>query len=149
MAERFDLVRLAELRDAHAGKVAAYRRSTEQVRDAAQAATRARLEAPPLPGAPPPMTRHALPPGIGQVTKPMTVRPRTSDFYLQPLAMLKAFTPAQLEDGQIDTRALARIVAAETRLERLRAEHLKQAAAVRDSASFMRGIELFSLEKRL
>jgi hypothetical protein len=149
MAERFDLVRLAELRDAHGVKVAAYRRTAEQVHEAAQAATRARLEAPPLPGAPPAMTRHALAPGIGRGVKPPTVRPRTTDFYNLPLATLKAFTRAQLEDGQIDHRALARIVAAETRLERLRADHLKHAAAVRDSASFMRGIELFSLEKQL
>jgi hypothetical protein len=149
MAEQFDLVRLAELRDQHAAKVAVYRRATDQVRDAAQAATRARLAAPPLPGAPPPMVRHAIAPGIGHAVKPPTVRAGTNEFYLLPLATLKEFTPEQLDAAGIDQRALARIVAAESRLERLRTEHGKHAAAVHESATFMRGIELFSLEHRL
>lgn len=149
MAERFDLVRLAELRDAHTEKVGAYRRSTEQVREAAQAATRARLDAPPLPGVAPAVARHALAPGIGHAVKPRPVRAGTNDFYLLPLAVLKVFTQAQLDKAEIDHRAFARIVTAETRLERLRADHAKNAAAVRDSAAFMGGIELFSLEKRL
>jgi hypothetical protein len=149
MTEQFDLVRLAELRDAHAAKVAVYRRATDQVRDAAQAAARARLAAPPLPGAPPAMTRHAIAPGIGREVKLPPVRAYTNDFYLLPLATLKEFTPAQLDAAHIDQRALARIVAAESRLERLRAEHGKHAAAVHESASLMSRIELFSLENRL
>lgn len=149
MAEQFDLVRLAELRDTHAAKVAVYRRATEQVRDAAQAAARARLAAPPLPGAPPAITRHAIAPGIGREVKPPPVRPMTNDFYLLPLATLKEFTPEQLDAAHIDQRALARIVAAESRLERLRAEHGKQASAVHESAELMASIETFAKANRL
>lgn len=149
MAERFDLVRLAELRDAHTEKVSAYRRTADQVREAATAATRARLDAPPLPGAAPAVARHALAPGIGHAVTPKPVRARTNEFYLQPLAVLKTFTHEQLDAAEVDHRAFARIVAAETRLERLRAEHLQNAATVRESAQFMRGIEIFSREKRL
>lgn len=149
MAEHFDLVRLAELRDAHGAKVDAYRRSAEQVRDAARAATRARLEAPPLPGAPPPMTRHALAPGIGHAAKPRIVRAMTNDFYLLSLTTLKEFTPEQLTAADIDHRAFSRIVAAETRLERLRTEQSKNAASVRESAGLMRGVELYATENRL
>ena len=149
MAERFDLVRLAELRDAHTERVGAYRRTADQVREAATAATRARLDAPPLPGAAPAVVRHALAPGIGHAVTPKPVRGKTNEFYLQPLAVLKTFTPEQLDAAEVDHRALSRIIVAETRLERLRAEHLQNAANVRESAQFMRGIELFSLGRRL
>lgn len=149
MVEHFDLVRLAELRDAHGVKVDAYRRSTEQVRDAAQAATRARMEAPALPGSAPAMPRHVFAPGIGHAAKPRPIRAMTNDFYLLPLATLREFTPAQLTPANIDHRAFARIVAAETRLERLRAEQSKNAASVRESAGLMRGVELCATENRL
>lgn len=149
MSERYDLVRLAELRDAHSEKVSTYRRSTDQVRQAAQDATRARLDAPPLVGAAPTMARHAFAPGIGHAVKPPPVRAKTNDFYLLPLAILRTFTPEQLDKADVDHRALSRILAAETRLERLRVDHGRHAAAVRESAAFMRGIELFSLENRL
>lgn len=149
MSERFDLVRLAELRDAHRAKVDAYRRSGEVVKEAAQAAVRVRLDAPPLPGMPPKAARHAFAPGIGQTARPAPVRAQTADFYLLPVQALRAFTQTQLDAAEVDTRALARIFAAEARLDRLRAEHGKNAGAVRDSAGFMRGIELFSRENRL
>ncbi len=149
MAERFNLVRLAELRDAHRAKVDAYRRSGEIVKEAAQAATRARLDAPPLPGQPPTATRYAFAPGIGQAAKPATVRAKTNDFYLLPVHALRAFTQDQLAAAEVDPRALTRILAAEARLERLRAEHGNNVSAVGDSAKFMKGIERFSREKRL
>ena len=149
MAERFDLVRLAELRDSHRAKVDAYRRSGEIVKEAAQAAVRARLDAPPLPGQPPTATRHAFAPGIGQAAKPAPVRAKTNDFYLLPVHVIRTFTQEQLDAAEVDPRALTRILAAEARLERLRADHSKNASAVRDSAKFMKGIELFSREKRL
>lgn len=149
MAERFDLVRLAELRDAHAEKVATYRRSGDQVRDAATAAARARMDAPTLPGDPPAVHRHALPPGMVSAAPRGKVRPRTNEFYLQPLAVLKVYTQDELTTAGVDHRAFSRIVAAETRLERLRVEHAAHGQAVKDSATFMRGINLFSLEKQL
>lgn len=149
MAERFDLVRLAELRDSHRAKVETYRRSGVTVRDASQAATRARLDAPPLPGKAPAVVRHAFAPGIGQAPPPAKPRANTNEFYFLPLHDLQAVTQAQLDAAQVDHGALARIIAAEKRLARLRSEHAQHATAVRDSADFMRGIELFSREKRL
>lgn len=149
MSEHFDLVRLAELRDAHRAKVDAYRRSGEVVKEAAQAAVRIRLDAPSLPGMPPKAARHAFAPGIGQTARPAPVRAHTADFYLLPVPSLRAFTRDELDAAQVDHGALARILAAEARADRLRSEHVRHSAAVRESAGFMRGIELFSRENRL
>ena len=149
-AEKFDMVRLAEMRDAHAALVTDYQRSVLAVSDAAVEASRARLEAPPLPGAAPPMPRAVFAPGIG--TPPKAARPpapRTNEFYLLPVATMLSFTQTQLDDACIDQRALSRIVVAENRLNKLRTAHANKATAVRQSADAMKYINLFATEKRL
>ncbi len=149
-AEKVDMVRLAEMRDAHAALVTDYQRSMLAVSDAAVEASRARLEAPPLPGAPPPMPRAVFAPGIGTPPKPARpTAPRTNDFYLLPVATMLSFTQTQLDDACIDQRALSRIVVAENRLNKLRTAHANKATAVRQSAEAMTHINLFAKEKRL
>lgn len=147
--QSFDQVKLAELRDAHSEKVTTYRRKTDEARSAAQAAVRARLEAPPLPGAIPTGGRVAYASGIGVTPKPVKIRPRTNDFYLQPLAVLQSHTREELAVANVDQQSFARIVAAETRRERLKTEQYQAAAAVRDSATIMARIEQFAKETRL
>jgi hypothetical protein len=149
-AERFDMVRLAEMRDAHAALVTDYQRSVRAVSDAATEASRARLDAPPLPGAAPQVPRAIFAPGIGTPPKPAPPpAPRTNEFYLQPLATMLSFTQTQLEDAGIDQRALSKIIVAENRLNKLRAAHATKADAVRQSADAMKHINLFATENRL
>ena len=149
-AEKFDMVRLAEMRDAHAALATDYQRSVLAISDAAIEASRARQEAPPLPGAAPPMPRAIFAPGIGTPPKPARPpAPRTNEFYLLPVATMLSFTQTQLDDACIDQRALSRIVVAENRLSKLRAAHSTKAAAVRQSADAMKYVNLFATEKRL
>lgn len=149
-ADKFDMVRLAEMRDAHAALVTDYQRSVRAVSDAAVEASRARLDAPPLPGAAPPMPRAVFAPGIGTPPKPARPpAPRTNDFYLLPVATMLSFNQTQLDDACIDQRALSRIVVAENRLNKLRTAHANRATAVRQSADAMKYINLFATEKRL
>lgn len=147
---RADIVRLAEMRDAHAARVSDYQRSVRAVSDAAIEANRARLEAPPLPGAAPPMPRAVLSPGIGIPPKPARPpAPRTNEFYLLPVAAMLSFTQSQLDDAGIDQRSMSKIIVAENRLNKLRTAHATKAAAVRQSADAMRHINLFATERRL
>lgn len=149
-AERYDMVRLAEMRDAHAALVTDYQRSVRAVSDAAVEASRARLDAPPLPGAAPQMPRVVFAPGIGTPPKPpRPLTPRTNEFYLLPLATMLSFTEQQLEEAEIDHRAMSKIFVAENRLNKARAAHATKAAAVRQSAEAMKHINLFAMDKQL
>ena len=149
-AEKFDMVRLAEMRDAHAALVADYQRGMRAVSDAAIVASRSRMDAPPLPGAAPVQPRVAYAPGIGTPPKPARPpSPRTNEFYLLPLSTMLAFTQKQLEDAEIDQRAMSKIIVAENRLAKLRTAHATKAADVRYSADAMKHINLFAIEKRL
>jgi hypothetical protein len=149
MSNKFDLVRLADIRDAHLAVVSDYQRSILAVSDAAIDASRARLDAPPLMGEAQPAPRAAYAPGIGLAPKQVQPRARTNEFYLQPLATLLSFSDQQLEDASIDRRALSQIVVAENRLTKLRSAHATKAAAVRESAAAMKNINLFALENQL
>lgn len=145
--ERYDMVRLAELRDTHAAQVTDYQRSVRAVSDAASEASRARLDAPPLPGAAPQLPRVVFAPGIGAPPKPARpLAPRSNEFYQQPLATMLSFTQTQIDDAGIDQRALSKIIVAENRLAKLRAAHATKAEAVRHSAEAMKSINLFALE---
>lgn len=146
--ERYDMVRLAEMRDAHAALVKGYQTSVRAVSEASAEAGRARIEAPQLPGAAP-VVRHVYAPGIGNPKMPAQPRAFTNEFYLQPLTTLLSFTAAQLDEAQIDHRALSRIIVAENRLAKLRAQHASKAASARESAERMKRIDLFATEKRL
>ena len=149
-AEKFDMVRLAEIRDAHVALVADYQRGMRAVSDAAIEASRARRDAPPLPGAAPIQPRVAYAPWIGtQPPPPKPPRPRTNEFYLLPLATMLAFTQAQLDDAGIDQRAFSKIIVAENRLAKLRATNATKAVDVLQSAAAMKRINLFAIEKRL
>lgn len=144
------MVRLAEMRDAHSALVQNYQQSVRAVSDAATEASRARLDAPPLPGAAPPIPRAVFAPGIGTSPKPSRpLAPRSNEFYLLPLATMLSFTQKQLDDAAIDQRAMSKIIVAENRLNKLRAAHATKAAAVRQSADAMKHINLFATEKRL
>ena len=145
----FDLVKLAELRDEHREKVMTYRRMTDEARSSAHAAIRARLDAPPLPGTPPTGSRSSNAELIGVAATAKKIRPKTNDFYLQPLSVLQSYTREQLEDAKVDQHALSRIVAAEIRRERLKTQQYQAAASVRKSAAAMTQIEQFAKEARL
>ena len=133
------------MRDAHAALVQDYQRSVIAVSDAAIVASRARLDAPPLMGEAPPAPRATYAPGIGNPPpKQAQPRARTNEFYLQPLATLLSFSEQQLEDANIDRRALSQIVVAENRLTKLRSAHASKATAVRESAAAMKNINLFA-----
>lgn len=147
-AKKYDLVRLAELRDAHATLVASYRTSLTAQSTAATTAARARLDAPKLPGEAP-TRQYVAAPGIGTPTMPAAPRPRTNEFYLQPLAALLEYTPDELAKAEIDQRALSAIIVAETRLAKLKTATVALAAKVHQSAALMQSIEIFALEKRL
>lgn len=149
MHAKFDLVRLAEMRDAHASLVSDYQRSVRAVSDAAIDASRARLDAPPLMGEAPKMARAAYAPGFGIPPQPVQPKPYMNEFYLQPLVTLLAFTQQDLDDANIDQRAMSKIVVAENRLTKLRSAHANKAAAVRQSAAAMKTINLFATENRL
>lgn len=146
-AEKFDLVRLAQIRDDHAALVHAYRTSTKAQHDAALAASRARMDAPKLPGEAP--KRAYIPaPGIATVM-PEPPRPRTNDFYMEPLAALLEVSPAEIEKSGISQRALSQIIVAESRLAKLKVATVSIATEVHASAARMASIELFALEHRL
>lgn len=148
MVAKYDLVRLAQIRDDHAALVANYRTSTKAQHDASGVAARARMEAPKLPGAAP--TRAYIPaPGIGNPVMPPAPRPRTNEFYMQPLAALLAVTPDEIEKAGINPRALSVIIVAETRLEKLKLATVTLAAQVHESAARMASIELFAAQNRL
>lgn len=147
MAGSFDLVRLAELRDTHDALVQSYRDSTKAQTTAATTAARARADSPKLPGEAPKRAFIAAP-GIATVMPPAP-RPKTNEFYLQPLADLLAYTPDELAKADISPRALSEVIVAETRLAKLKLATVALAAQVHLSAARMASIELFAMEHRL
>lgn len=148
-AVKYDMIRLAEMRDAHITTVDAYKASVSAVNAAASEAARARFEAPPLPGIAPVELRHAFADGIGSPPKPAAPRARTNEFYLQPLATLLAVTQEQLDTAGVDQRALSRVIVAENKLAKLRSAHATKAAAVHASADAIKSINLFAEINRL
>lgn len=148
MADSYDRVRLAELRDAHTALVQSYRASTQAQTTAATAAARARSDAPMLPGEAPKRT-YVASPGIGNPVMPVAPAPYTNEFYLQPLAALLEYTPEQLAKAEINQRALSEIIVAETRLNKLKFATVDIASKVHLSAARMASLEIFALEKRL
>lgn len=130
---KFDLVRLAELRDSHAQLVLDYQSSLRAVSHAALEASRARLDAPSI-VPPPPAARPT---------------PRTNEFYMLPLDVLQAVTPAQLEEAGVNHREIAKIIVAESRLSKARAAHATKALCVRTSADGMARINIFAQEQQL
>lgn len=148
-AVKYDVIRLAEMRDAHTATVDAYKASISAVNAAASEAARARFESPPLPGAAPASPRHAFADGIGHPPKPATSRARTNEFYMQPLADLLSVTDEQLDASGVDRRALSRVIVAENKLAKLRAAHAAKASGVHASAASMKSINLFAEVNRL
>jgi hypothetical protein len=148
-AVKYDMVRLAELRDAHAALVNDYQQSVRSVSNATNDTMVARLDAPPLPGAAPVRSKQVFAPSIGIPPTPRVPTARTNEFYQLPLATILSFTQAQLDDAGIDQRALSRIMVAENRLSKLRAAHATKAATVRRSAEAMKQVNLFATENRL
>lgn len=147
MSDHYDPIRLAELRDAHAEKVEACRRSGAQVREAAKQAARARAEAPPVAAKAPKLPRHAY--AVGMAPAPSLSPTEPNPLYSLPLDVLRELTPDELTEYQADARALSRIIAAETRLQRLRAEHAQHLQTVRDSNALMARINQFATEHQL
>jgi hypothetical protein len=148
-AVKYDMVRLAELRDAHAALVNDYQQSVRSVSNATNDAMVARLDAPPLPGAAPVRSKQVFALGIGKPPTPRAPTARTNEFYQLPLATILSFTQTQLDDAGIDQRALSRIMVAENRLSKLRAAHVTKAATVRRSGEAMKHVNLFATENRL
>lgn len=146
--EIYDLVRLAELRDAHTALVESYRASVKAKSLAATTAARARMDAPKLPGAAP-KRQYVAAPGVGNPTMPAPPRAHTNDFYLQPLSDLLEYSTEALAKAGIDQRALSAIIVAETRLMKVKVATVALAAQVHASAALMQSIELFALEQRL
>lgn len=147
-ASKYDLARLADIRDRHSTLVASYRVAMQAQRDATTAASRARMDAPPLPGVAPTRAYIAAP-GIGNPLMPPTPAPRTNELYFQSLATLQSYTPDEIEKAGISQRVLSQIIVAEMRLSKLKIATVTIAKDVHLSAARIATIELFATEHQL